>query len=239
MDYEKICDEIVTWLREYADRAGAKGFILGLSGGIDSAVVAALCKRAFPENTLGLILPCDSIEEDAKDAQKIAKALNLSTKTIDLSATYHTLLASSFDSKNQLAKSNIKPRLRMTTLYYYAQDRNYLVAGPSNGSEWYVGYSTKYGDSAADIFPIVNILKTEIFQLAKVLGLPQFLLEKKPSAGLWKGQSDEEEMGFTYEELDNYIRGIAQPEKEIKEKIDRMHRNSEHKRKMAPQFPIQ
>lgn len=238
MDYKKVSEDLVNWLKEKAEETGAKGFVFGLSGGIDSAVVAALSKRVFPENSLGLIMPCESIEDDAKDAKLVAEKLNLETKTIDLTQTYRTLLKSSFESDNKMAKSNIKPRLRMTTIYYYAQDLGYLVLGPSNASEWYVGYSTKYGDSGADIMPIVNILKTDVFEIAKELGVPMEIIEKKPSAGLWKGQTDENEMGFTYEVLDSYIRGESVPDEETKERIDRMHKNSSHKRVMAPKFEI-
>lgn len=238
MNYEKLRDDLVIWLRERAQEAHAKGFIFGLSGGIDSAVVAGLAKRVFPENSLGLIMPCDSIDDDKNDALKIAKSLDLEVKVVDLTNTYNELLKASFTSENKLARSNIKPRLRMTTLYYYGQDLGYLVVGPSNGSEWYVGYSTKYGDSGADIYPIANILKTDIFKLAKALDLPDFIIEKKPSAGLWKGQSDESEMGFTYEVLDSYIRGEKIPEEEIKKKIDAMHNRSNHKRMPVPMFKI-
>lgn len=238
MNYEKLRDDLVSWLRERAQEAHAKGFIFGLSGGIDSAVVAGLAKRVFPENSLGLIMPCDSIDDDKNDALKIAKSLDLEVKVVDLTNTYNELLKASFTSENKLARSNIKPRLRMTTLYYYGQDLGYLVVGPSNGSEWYVGYSTKYGDSGADIYPIANILKTDIFKLAKALDLPDFIIEKKPSAGLWKGQSDESEMGFTYEVLDSYIRGEKIPEEEIKKKIDGMHDRSNHKRMPVPMFKI-
>lgn len=238
MDYKKVTENLVKWTEDYAKKVGAKGFVFGLSGGIDSAVVAAVAKRVFPENSLGLIMPCDSIDKDREDALKIAEVLGLDTKTIDLTSTFYELMKASFTSENKMARSNIKPRLRMTTLYYYAQDLGYLVLGPSNASECYLGYSTKYGDSGADIMPIANILKTDIFKIAEELGLPDFIINKKPSAGLWAGQTDEDEMGFTYEVLDSYIRGEKIPDKEVKEKIDRMHKNSEHKRIMPPKFEI-
>lgn len=236
MDYKKVTEDLVNWLREKAEDAGAKGFVFGLSGGIDSAVVAGLSKRVFPDNSLGLIMPCESIDEDREDAIKVSEALDLETKTVDLTNTYRELIKASFSSENRMARSNIKPRLRMTTIYYYAQDLGYLVLGPSNASEWYLGYSTKYGDSGADLMPIVNILKTDVFEIAKELGIPDEIINKKPSAGLWVGQTDEDEMGFTYDELDSYIRGEREPEKDKKEKIDRMHRLSHHKREMAPKF---
>lgn len=238
MDYKKVTQELINWLQKKAEQTGAKGFIFGLSGGIDSAVVAALSKKVFPKNSLGLIMPCESIEKDKEDALKVAEELNLETKVIDLSETYRQLIKSSFSSNNIMAKANIKPRLRMTTLYYYGQDLGYLVLGPSNASEWYLGYSTKYGDSGADIMPIVNFLKTDIYEIAKELGVPSDVINKKPSAGLWVGQSDEDEMGFTYDILDSYIKGEKVPEENIKNRIDKMHKNSAHKRSMAPQFKI-
>lgn len=235
MDYKKIIKDLEDFLRKNLEESGAKGFVFGLSGGIDSAVIAALAKRVT-DNVLGLIMPCLSNPKDEEDARQIAKAIDLEVKKIDLSNTYKELINVSFDNDNSAAKSNIKPRLRMTTLYYYAHDLNYLVLGPSNASEFYVGYSTKHGDSAADLFPIGNILKRDVFGLAKELGLPNLVIDKKPSAGLLEGQTDEDDMGFTYEILDSYIAGEKTPESDIKEKIDRMHRNSEHKRKLAPKF---
>lgn len=237
MDYKKLVKDIEKFLQEHLEKTGAKGFVVGLSGGVDSAVVSALARRVT-KNTLGIIMPCLSLEKDEKDAREIAKAIDLEVKKVDLTNTYKELLKSSFDNGNDRAKSNIKPRLRMTTLYYYAHALNYLVLGPSNASEFYVGYSTKYGDSAADLFPIANILKRDVFGLARELNLPSLVIDKKPSAGLLEGQTDEGDMGFTYETLDAYIAKEKIPEKEIKEKIDKMHKNSEHKRVFAPIFEI-
>ncbi len=232
---EREIESIVSWMRNLVEGAGAKGIVLGLSGGIDSAVVAALGVRAFGENVLGIIMPCESIDKDEEDALSVARAINLKTIKVDLTETYRTLLKSSFNSENRMAKSNIKPRLRMTILYYYAQDLGYLVASGSNASEFHLGYFTKYGDSGTDMFPLIEFVKSEVYQLASALGIPEEVIEKKPSAGLWEGQSDELEMGFSYDELENHIRGNKIDSK-IAEKIDRMHRNSSHKRKMPEMY---
>ncbi|MDO5715546.1 MAG: NAD(+) synthase [Tissierellia bacterium] len=238
MNYQTLVKDIVSWMRDYAKNAGTEGFVFGLSGGIDSAVIAALSKKAFPDHSLGLIMPCESMDKDREDALKIAQAIDLKVEEVDLTDTFHELIKVTFEGKSQLAKSNIKPRLRMTTLYYYGQELNYLIVGPSNASEWYVGYSTKYGDSGADLFPILQLVKSEVVELAQALGLPQFVLDKKPSAGLWVGQTDEEEMGFSYDVLDQYILGIQEPDPAVKARIDHMHKASAHKRKMAPQFKV-
>lgn len=231
---ENRIDEIVKWMQDIVKGAGCKGIVFGLSGGIDSAVVAGLAKRAFPEDSLGIIMPIHSIDEDEADARLVAEAIGLEVEKVDLSSTFDTLVGSSFESENKMARSNIKPRLRMTTLYYYAQDRNYLVAGPSNASEYYVGYLTKHGDTGADFFPLINFVKAEVFELAKALGLPEKVINKKPSAGLFLGQTDELELGFTYDELDRVIReDYVGPNRE---KIDRLHKISQHKRESGPKF---
>ncbi|MGO1580722.1 MAG: NAD(+) synthase [Peptoniphilaceae bacterium] len=229
----KEIDHIVKWIRKQVEGAGAKGVILGLSGGIDSAVVAALAKKAFPETTLGLIMPCESSEEDEADARLVADSIKLNIKKVDLTNTFKTLLKDSFYSENIMARSNIKPRLRMTTLYYYGQDLGYLVAGCSNKSEFYTGYFTKYGDSGSDLIPLAEFLKDEVYELAKELGIPEKIINKNPTAGLFENQTDEKEMGFTYKELNSYIRG-EKVDFNIEEKIKKMHSNSEHKRNYAP-----
>lgn len=225
-------ENIVKWIRETVENAGAKGVILGLSGGIDSAVVGAFARRAFPDTSLGLIMPCESNEEDEKDARLVSEAIGLKIEKVDLTQTYRQLISSSFNSENRMARSNIKPRLRMTTLYYYAQDLGYLVLGCSNASEFYIGYYTKYGDSGSDIIPLAEYLKDEVYDLARELGVPNKIIDKQPTAGLWEAQTDEKEMGFSYAALNAYIRG-EEVEEEIAKKIERMHNNSEHKRKFA------
>ncbi len=232
----KLCNSIVSWLQEYAQQAGADGAVFGMSGGVDSAVVSVLCKKAFKENVLGLIMPCYSDEEDEKDARLVADKFNIKYHTVVLDRIYDEFLKTVEQSDNLMAKVNIKPRLRMITLYYYASINNFLVVGSENKSELTVGYFTKYGDGGADLWPIGNLVKSQVKELAAYLGIPQKIIEKTPSAGLWMGQTDEEEMGITYDELDKYILTgrLSSPEKEAK--IKALHKNSEHKRQL-PQIP--
>ncbi len=233
-DIDKLCNQLVDWLKEKVLEANGKGLVFGLSGGIDSSLVAALAKKAFPEDSLGIIMPCYSNPEDEKDALLVAETLNLKTKKVDLSNTYDVFLESTeVSTDDQLAKANVKPRLRMTTLYYFAQINNYLVAGGTNKSEFEVGYFTKHADSGSDILPIASFVKEEVQEMASFLGVPKKIVYKTPSAGLWEEQTDEEEMGFSYKILDNYIRTGNAP-KNVKEKIDKMNKNSEHKRKFPP-----
>lgn len=227
-------EAVCTWMKEIVKDAHADGVVFGLSGGIDSAVVAGLAKRAFGDDALGIIMPIASNPQDEKDARLVAEALDLKTEKVDLTETYRALVDASLDSKNDMAKNNIKPRLRSTTLYYYAQDRNYLVCGCSNASEFHIGYFTKYGDSACDLMPIVNFVKSEVVELAKELNLPKEVIEKKPTAGLYEGQTDEDDMGFSYDELDAVIREDYRGEN--RDIIDHKHRISEHKRHMPPKF---
>ncbi len=235
MDISNRMEELVNWLREKVAQAHSKGVVFGVSGGIDSAVIAGVARKAFGKDALGLIMPCHSDDKDEEHARLLAEAIDLEIEKVDLTETYDALLKASFVSDNAMAKANLKPRLRMTTLYYYAQDRGYLVLSGSNLSEFYTGYFTKFGDSAADLMPLANFLKEEVYEMAKLLGVPEVIIDKKPTAGLWQGQTDEDEMGFSYDELDHYIK-TGEAEEEIAKKIDRYHRNSAHKRVFPPIF---
>ncbi|MDO5028385.1 MAG: NAD(+) synthase [Bacillota bacterium] len=232
---DQTIKKLVNWLRKKVLDAGCQGLVFGLSGGVDSAVVAALSKLAFPETSLGLIMPCHSKEEDEEDARLVAKALDLKVEKVDLGPTYDTLINSSRPFSHDLAKSNIKPRLRMTSLYYYGQSKNYLVLGPSNKSEYYVGYFTKHGDSGCDLFVLADFTKDQVYDLARALKIPKKIIDKKPSAGLVAGQSDEDDLGFSYDVLDAYING-HQIESKYKTIIDKMHNNTKHKRTMPEIF---
>lgn len=188
---QTIIEELVVWLQTKVKDANAKGLVFGLSGGIDSAVISGIAKLAFPETSLGIIMPCHSDPEDEQHGLIVAEALNLKTVKVDLAETYDIYLKSTeLHSKNKMAKANIKPRLRMTTLYYYAQDYNYLVVGSSNKSEFVVGYFTKHGDSGVDLLPLANFVKSEIRELANALNIPRIVIDKPPSAGLWENQTD-------------------------------------------------
>jgi NAD+ synthase len=220
--------KIIGWIRQKVKESGAEGVIVGLSGGIDSSVTAVLCKEAFPDDILGLIMPCDSSPDDRKDAEDLAKTFDIDYKVVDLSKTYDTITAA-LDEGDKISMANIKPRLRMTVLYYYANLKRYLVVGTDNKSELLLGYFTKYGDGGVDILPIADLYKRDVRRLAKELGIAKEIIDRKPSAGLWEGQSDEDEIGLSYEEIDDILeKGID--DKKVKEMV----KNSEHKRKLPP-----
>ena len=198
-------DRIVTWLREYAAEAGARGYVVGLSGGIDSACTAVLCRRAMGNNVLGVLMPCHSATQDAELAHLLAHTFEIATLTVDLEPVYGALLEALPAGTSALAQSNIKPRLRMTALYALAQTHGYLVAGTGNKSELDVGYFTKYGDGGVDLEPLGSLYKTQVRRLAEILQVPRAIIEKKPTADLWEGQTDEEELGFSYDEVDRLL----------------------------------
>jgi len=230
--------KIVSWINKEVKKSGAKGIVLGLSGGIDSAVVAALCIKAVGrKNVLGLYLPCESSPQDLKDARLVARVLKLKTNLVELSKVYRIFL-SILPGAAGLAKNNLKPRLRMATLYYFANKLNYLVCGTGNKSELMVGYFTKYGDGGVDMLPIGDLLKSQVRELAKELKLPQRIIDKPPTAGLWEGQTDEGEMGLKYSELDNALRDLKKKSgsalnSRVGRKVNTMIRMSEHKRRCA------
>lgn len=237
MDCSLIEIQIIEWLRIKASESGAKGFVFGLSGGIDSALVAALAAKAMKGSCLGLIMPCDSHPLDSEHAVLVAETFGISTRIVDLTSVHRSLMSELKrgveKEPSRMAAANLKPRLRMASLYYYANMLNYMVLGTGNRSEWYVGYSTKYGDGGVDLQPIIGLLKTQVAELSRHMGVPEEIVTKAPTAGLWQGQTDEGEMGFSYVQLDRYIvTGIA--EDEVKVRIDGMHRGSRHKFSLAP-----
>lgn len=200
---------IKKWLENKLYETGAKGFVLGLSGGIDSAVTAIIC-NLVSKKTLCLIMPCDSNPKDEEDAWLLTKKFNLSAIKVNLTNTYDEIKKDLneqrvFDGVLPTDLANIKPRLRMIALYYYANKNNYLVVGCSNKTEIQIGYSTKYGDGACDILPIGSLLKKEVYEVANELNIPKEIIEKEPSAGLWEGQTDEGEIGYTYEQIDKFM----------------------------------
>lgn len=234
-DYQKISQKLVDWIGDRITEAGCNGAVIGLSGGIDSSVTSVLSKQAVPENTLGIIMPCYSSQEDIDDAKMLAEKFNIEQKVINLDNVFDEMLDTlsvEHDSK-KLAVANIKPRLRMTVLYYYAAERNSLVVGTDNKSELKTGYFTKYGDGGIDIAPLGNLVKNEVKEVAKVLGIPEKIINRKPSAGLWAGQSDESEMGITYDQLDKYIL-TGEATDEVKKRADELMKKNAHKLKTPP-----
>jgi NAD+ synthase len=237
---------IQNFLAEKLRKTGAKGYVLGVSGGIDSAVVLKLAVNAVGRGrVLGLMMPeKDSPTEDMRDAEELCEALGVGHETIDITGAVAALREAAGAGTDRMALANIKARCRMILLYQRAGTQGRLVLGTSNKSEFLVGYFTKHGDGAADLEPIGDLYKTEVRELARVLGLPEKLIRKAPSAGLWKGQTDEGEMGITYDLLDAILFGIEQglserevakragaPVQEV-ERVSRMVRMSSHKRKL-------
>ncbi len=229
---KKYIDYLITWLQNEVDKAGMNGVVVGLSGGIDSAVVAAISKKAFPDSSLGVYMPIGDMGQDLTDAKIIAKNIGIKTMEINLTETYNSIIKQ-IPLNSKIAKANIKPRLRMSSLYAISQEKKYLVIGTDNAAEWLLGYFTKYGDGGVDLNPLIHLTKGEVKDAAVHLGLPKFIINKKPTAGLWEGQTDEEELGFTYDEVDNYILGRNVEEKTLK-KIKNQIKSTEHKRKSIP-----
>ncbi|MCS7282353.1 MAG: NAD+ synthase [Anaerolineae bacterium] len=239
---DSLADRIVQWMRKYREAAGAEGFVCGISGGVDSATVAALAVRAVgQERTLGAILPCHSDPEDLRLAHLVADTFGIPTVTVNLGPTYDVLMAALPPSNHPLAAANIKPRLRMIVLYFLAQSRNYLVVGSGNKSELSVGYFTKYGDGGVDLLPLGGLYKTQVWELARELGVPQEVIDRPPTAGLWPGQTDEGEMGITYRELDRILAALEMGNVSGLDpaqvaKVQEMMARSEHKRRLPPVF---
>lgn len=254
-DYEEIEKKLINWIKTEIKKADAKGAVIGLSGGIDSSVTSLLCKKAFPENTLGLIIPCQSSPEDRVDAVKHAEKFKIEYKDIDLTPVYEQFLESinkndeelrldkiiknnTINKEEQslkLSLANMKPRLRMILLYYYANLNNYLVVGTDNRSELKLGYFTKYGDGGIDIAPLGNLLKLEVRGLAREMEIDKKIITKAPSAGLWENQNDQTEIGLSYREIDNYL-AYGEGDKKTAEIIESISTKNEHKLKM-PAIP--
>ncbi|WP_246199916.1 NAD(+) synthase [Salirhabdus euzebyi] len=243
---KKQIEQLTSWLQQQVNDAGLDGLVVGVSGGIDSAVVAHLIKRAFPDNSLGVIMPCKSNPDDEKYARMVVESADLQNIKVDLSASHDSLfhavknevsaLKDWQEDKEKLADGNLRARLRMSTLYTIATNYRYLVVGTDNADEWYTGYFTKFGDGGVDLVPLIHFTKGEVRELAKELGVPNEIIEKPPSAGLWEGQTDENEMGTTYDMIDKYLKGEEIPAKD-KEIIDRMHKVTAHKREMPKSPP--
>ncbi|HVQ40746.1 MAG TPA: NAD(+) synthase [Vicinamibacterales bacterium] len=245
-------ETIAAWLSSRAMASDTHGFVFGLSGGIDSAVVAKLCQMAAPQRVLGVILPCYSHPQDETDARLVASAFSIPVAKVDLGPAFDALTESlqhavkgmpprveSVDIKQQLPDANLKPRLRMASLYFIANSLNYLVAGTGNRSEITLGYYTKYGDGGVDVLPIGGLLKSEVRALARELGVPEPIITKPPTAGLWVGQTDEAEMGFSYDTLETYLlKGPSAVPEAVAQRIERLRSSSTHKRELPPIAPV-
>ncbi len=238
-NYQQETQNRVTFIQNCLNNAGASGVVYGNSGGKDSALVGILCKKACPD-TVGIILPCGSrrnYNEDKTDAQEVARLFDISTRVVDLTPIKESFLAllGTQTTLSSLAVANLAPRLRMTTLYAIAASENRLVAGTGNRSEGYMGYFTKWGDGAHDFNPIADLTVTEIYEFLRYLGAPEAVLTKAPSAALFDGQTDEQEMGITYKAIDTFLlEGTATEEEQAL--MERFHRVSEHKRRLPTHY---
>ena len=235
MELKEYLLEIEEFLKKYLEESHCKAYVLGLSGGVDSSLVAAIARKAVGKDKLYCYaIDINSHPADVEDAKQVAKELDLNLEVINLSKTYHSYLDElKGEEFIRLTKSNLKVRMRMVALFAYAQEHSGLVLGTDNMDERYVGYFTKYGDGAADLLPIVYLTKQEVREAAKLYGLSSLLANRTPSAGLFEGHTDETEMGISYKDLDNYLLG-GKVEKSVEERIEYLHRISEHKRKDIP-----
>ena len=238
-DYHLESKNRTEFIRDVIASAGADGVVFGNSGGKDSALVGILCQMAC-DNTVGLIMPCGSkrnYESDQSDAKAVAKQFNISTRIVDLSGIKEEFVrvVGEATELSDSALVNIAPRLRMTTLYAIAASENRLVAGTSNRSEGYMGYFTKWGDGACDFNPIGDLTVTEIYEFLRYLNAPDSIISKAPSAGLFEGQTDENEMGITYRSIDDFLlTGIINEHDWAI--MERFYKSSHHKRKMPTVF---
>ena len=242
-DYIEITKKIQTGLVQKCNDNNKDGVIIGLSGGIDSAVLAYLCANSIKAKTLALVMPDSKISpnDETEDAIKIVDALELNYKLLDINSIhkeYYNVL-----EPNDLSLGNLRARIRKNILYYYANSKNLLVLGSSDKSEFNIGYFTKFGDGAADLLPIVSLYKTQVREIAKELGVPTNIITKKSSPNLWPNHVAETEIGATYEEIDCILYCILDKkmsinetinqtkiEKETVEKIYQLYKKSEHKR---------
>ena len=242
-DYSAITSTIENFLEEQMEKNHSEGLILGLSGGIDSAVLAYICKRKFPDKTIAIVMPDTAITPkiETEDALKMVSLTGIQYKLIDINPIVNEY--SMYLEPNERAKGNLRARVRTNILYYYANAKNYLVLGSSDKSEYLIGYFTKFGDGASDITPIVSLYKLQVREIAKYLGVPENVITKKSSPHLWKDHEAENELGVSYEEVDSILYCLfekklsAAETQELTgieistiEKIQELNKNSEHKR---------
>ena len=242
-DYSVIATRIQDGLKQSIEETDSKGVIFGLSGGIDSAVIAYLCNNAIKEKTLAVIMPDSKIspESETNDALKIVDSLGIDYKLLDINSI-HKEFNMVLEPEDK-ALGNLRARIRMNILYYYANLKNLVVLGSSDKSEFNIGYFTKFGDGAADTLPIVSLYKTQVRELAKHLGIDEKIITKKSSPHLWPNHEAEHEIGVEYEQIDSILYCLidkklsvedtakeSQIDIKIVEKIYSMYKNSEHKR---------
>ena len=235
-------DEIVQWIKEWFEQNGKDcNAVVGISGGLDSSVVASLCVEALGKDRVYGVLMPQNTQSDIDDSKKLCEFLDINNCIIDIGMTVNALLnlisIRSGITPSKQAEINLPPRIRMSTLYAVSQSMNGRVANTSNLSESYVGWDTRYGDSVGDFSPLFNLTKTEIREIAKELNLPNELVNKTPADGLC-GKTDEEAFGFTYEVLDRYIRTGEIEDEDVKARIDAMHEKNLFKLRLMPSFEV-
>ena len=242
METEALAEKLSSWIADKVKEAGCRGVVFGMSGGLDSSVVAVLSKQAIGDNVLGVLISCYSIPQDEEHALAVAEKFHIDTRKVVLDNVFDTLTSLLPDNPvdeaaGRLAMANLKARLRMVTWYYFANQLRYLVIGSGNRSEMAVGYSTKYGDSGVDILPLGNLVKAQVRDLAGYLGVPREIIDKPPSAGLWEGQTDEDDFGFTYEQLDSFLL-TGETDTAVRQRIESMMARSGHKTQSPPLPPF-
>jgi len=222
ISYPEIKDKIVAFISRSVSGSGANGAVIGLSGGIDSALTLFLTVSALgKENVLGLLLPEKGIssKQDIDDAAEVANILGIEYKIIEISPVLASFSSAIpvFDSRAKTANGNLKARTRMCILYYHANLMGRMVVGTGNKTELLLGYFTKYGDGGVDIEPIGDLYKTQVRGLSKYMGIPARMIEKIPTAGLWPGQTDESELGVSYDMADQILTMLVDEKKDISE----------------------
>lgn len=236
---EKVCKNIINWVSKYfKNQPNAKGAIIGISGGKDSSITAKLLVEALgKERVFGVLMP-NGEQKDIADSLRVVNILGINYKIVNIEKAYTGLLEGIGEtSMSADGKINIPPRLRMTTLYAIGTSLHYRVCGTGNKSEGFVGYTTKWGDNAFDFNPIGSLTTDEVIAIGDYLGLPYELVHKTPSDGL-SGQSDEEKLGFTYEQINSYIENGTCKDKEVDEKIRLKHEYNKHKGSLPPKYEL-
>jgi len=243
MDEESGCalGRIEQLLRYVYWKSGSRGFVIGVSGGIDSAVAATMCCRAVgPERVLGLILPSGVTDPaDISDAEEVCRNLSMEFQTISIEPILSAFRGMPGFSEDRYLLGNLMARSRMAVLYYHANRERRLVCGTSNRTEYMIGYCTKWGDNAADVQPLLHLYKTEVYGLAATMeNIPDRVIRKAPTAGLWHGQSDESEIGLSYPEIDSALQALEKngwvSRNPVEERVLSLVRAGEHKRLPAP-----
>ena len=237
---KKISEDIKIWIREYFEKQPkAKGAVIGISGGKDSTITAKLLVEALgKERVFGVLMP-NGQQKDIEDSLKVVDILGINYKIVNIESAYKGLLEGLRDiDLSEDGKINIPPRLRMTTLYAIGSSMHYRICGTGNKSEAFVGYTTKWGDNAYDFNPIGDLTTEEVIAIGDSLGLPKELVHKTPSDGL-SGQSDEEKLGFTYKQINDYIEKGTSGNKEIDDKIKFKHDYNKHKRILPLKYELQ